>query len=88
MGVPNKRSRLTDDPLGYRTEEEETYYKAKDCIVHITSHILDSGLATESELKMLDEKSLEAVNVATKFANDSPFPSDDELVTDVYVNYP
>ena len=77
-----------DDPLGYRSEEEETYYKAKDCIVQITSHILDSGLASESELKALDEQALEAVNVATKFANDSPFPDDSELTTDVYINYP
>ncbi len=76
-----------DDPLGYRTQEEEDYYEAKDCIKQITEHLLDSGIATESELTAVDEKALNAVAVATKFANDSPFPDSEELTTDVYVSY-
>ena len=77
-----------DDPLGYRTEEEEAYYKARDCLVHLKAHLLDGGYATESDLDTIEEGALEAVVAATKFANDSPFPPEEELYTDVYVSYP
>ena len=76
-----------DDPLGYRTQEEEDYYEARDCIEQMTQHLLDNGIATETELAAVDEKALNAVAVATKFANDSPFPGPEELTTDVYVSY-
>jgi TPP-dependent pyruvate/acetoin dehydrogenase alpha subunit len=76
-----------DDPLGYRTQEEEDYYEARDCIKRLREHILDGGHAAESDLEQLDQKALAAVAEATKFANDSPFPDAEELVTDVYVSY-
>jgi TPP-dependent pyruvate/acetoin dehydrogenase alpha subunit len=77
-----------DDPLGYRTQEEEDYYKGRDCIKRMEEHLLDAGFATETDLKAIDEKVLAAIAEATKFANDSPFPDPSELTTDVYVSYP
>ncbi len=77
-----------DDPLGYRTKEEEDYYKGRDCIKRMEEHLLDAGFATESDLKTIDERVLIAIGEATKFANDSPFPDPSELTTDVYVSYP
>ena len=77
-----------DDPLTYRTEEEETYYRNKDCIDSLLVHILDGGHATEKDLEAIDEGALAAVAAATKFANESPFPDGWELFTDVYVSYP
>ena len=77
-----------DDPLGYRTEEEEAYYHDRDCISQIRAHILDGGYAAADELEAIDAKALEAVASATKFADDSPFPEPEELTTDVYVSYP
>ncbi len=77
-----------DDPLGYRTKEEEDYYKGRDCIKRMEEHLLDAGFATESDLKTIDERVLVAIGEATKFANDSPFPDPSELTTDVYVSYP
>lgn len=77
-----------DDPLGYRTQEEEDYYEGRDCIKRMEEHLLDSGLATESDLKAIDEKALAAIAEATKFADESPFPDPSELTTDVYVSYP
>ncbi len=76
-----------DDPLGYRTQEEEDYYEARDCLVRIEAHIVDGGFATESELRAIDEECQQAVTDATTFADESPFPDADELMTDVYVNY-
>ena len=75
-----------DDPLTYRTQEEEDYYEGRDCIEQLRNHILDTGKATEADLAALDEKAVVAVTGASKFADESPFPSPEELTTDVYVN--
>jgi len=76
-----------DNPLGYRTEEEESYYQNRDCIDRFKTHLLDAAIATEDDLAAIDQKALEKVSAATKFADESPFPEMDELYTDVYVSY-
>ncbi len=76
-----------DNPLGYRTEEEEAYYLDRDCIDRLKAHLLDGGYAAESDLAVIDERAVEAVLAAVKFADESPFPDDEELTTDVYVSY-
>jgi pyruvate dehydrogenase E1 component alpha subunit len=76
-----------DDALGYRTEEEEEYYKGRDCLARLESFIVNEGFATESDLRALDEEVSDDVAQATTFADDSPFPEPDELLTDVYVRY-
>ena len=76
-----------DDPLGYRTQEEEDYYEARDCINALRAHITDGGYATEGDVDAIEASALAAVVAATSFADESPFPDDSELTTDVYVNY-
>ena len=76
-----------DDPLGYRTQEEEDYYEARDCIVNLRTHLLDSEIATADELEGIESGAVEAVAAASKFADESPFPEPEELTTDVYINY-
>ena len=76
-----------DDPLGYRTQEEEDYYEARDCITALRAHITDGGYAAEGEVEALEQKALAAVAAATTFADESPFPDPSELTTDVYVSY-
>ena len=76
-----------DDPLGYRTQEEEDYYEARDCIASLRAHITDGGYATEGEIEALEARALQAVAAATAFADESPFPDASELTTDVYVSY-
>jgi pyruvate dehydrogenase E1 component alpha subunit len=77
-----------DNPLGYRSEDEEAHFKARDCIARVKTHILESGVASEADLQALDEKAAAAVEEASKFANESPFPELEELFTDVYISYP
>ena len=77
-----------DDPLGYRTEEEEAYYQARDCIERLKAHLLEGGYSNEEELAEMDARAVEAVAEATRFADDSPFPPAADLYTDVYVSYP
>ena len=76
-----------DNPLGYRSEEEQKFYMDRDCIVQARAYILDGSYANEEELDEIDSDCLEAVSKATKYANDSPFPDPDELTEDVYVSY-
>ena len=76
-----------DDPLGYRTQEEEDYYEARDCIVTLKAHITDGGYATEGDIDAIEARALTAVLEATTFADESPFPDPSELTTDVYVSY-
>ena len=76
-----------DDPLGYRTQEEEDYYEARDCIATLRAHITDGGYATEGEIEALETRALQAVAAAAAFADESPFPDASELTTDVYVSY-
>jgi TPP-dependent pyruvate/acetoin dehydrogenase alpha subunit len=76
-----------DDPLTYRTQEEEDYYEARDCIATMGAYLLENDLATQEELDAVDQQALSDVADAIKFADESPFPDDSELMTDVYISY-
>ena len=76
-----------DDPLTYRTEEEQEYYMNRDCIVTFKKYILDSSLADENELAQIEKDCEAAIATSVKFADDSPYPSDEALTEDVYTTY-
>ena len=76
-----------DNPLLYRTEKEETEFKARDCNERLKKYLLDNQVATEDDLESMDREIIGDVAEATKFANESPFPDSSELTTDVYVSY-
>ncbi len=77
-----------DNPLLYRTKEEEEYYRARDCIDRLRLYIIEHGVAGEEDVQVLDEKATEAVAAASKFADESPLPEPEDLFEDVYVSYP
>ena len=77
-----------DNPLGYRTEEEETYYKDRDCIDQLRTYLLENEVSTEEGVLAMEQTALDAVVAASKFADESPFPDPSELYTDVYISYP
>jgi len=76
-----------DDPLTYRSEEEQEYYMNRDCIVTFKKYILDSSLADEDELAQIEKNCDSAIAASVKFADESPYPSDDALMEDVYTTY-
>jgi pyruvate dehydrogenase E1 component alpha subunit len=78
------------DPQKYRPKEEVEEYKSKDPILVVRKTILDNKFATEKELGAIDARVDEIVTASVKFAEESPFPDDDEVLKDVYVdkNYP
>ena len=78
------------DPQKYRTKEEVEEYKGKDPISLLLNTMYENKLATEEEIKAINERVEAAVNESVKFAEESPWPNDDEVLKDVYVdqNYP
>ena len=78
------------DPQKYRTKEEVDEYKEQDPIAQIRATILSNGFAKEEELKVIDERIDGIVAESVKFAEESPWPDDNEVLKDVYIdkNYP
>ena len=77
-----------DDPLTYRSEAAQSFYMDRDCITSFRRYILDGSFADEDELDNIDLQCQEKIAVSVQYADDSPFPDDEELTKDVYNNYP
>ena len=78
------------DPQKYRTKEELEEYKAKDPIGILLNTIKTNKIATDEEIEQINQRVEQAVAECVKFAEESPWPNDDEVLKDVYVdqNYP
>lgn len=78
------------DPQKYRTKEEVEEYRGKDPIANLISGIRKNKFATDEELEAINKRVEAGVIESVKFAEESPWPSDDEVLKDVYVdqNYP
>jgi pyruvate dehydrogenase E1 component alpha subunit len=78
------------DPQKYRSKDEVEEYKDKDPIQKILKTIKDNKYATEEELNSINERIDKIVAESVKFAEESPWPDDDEVLKDVYAdkNYP
>ena len=78
------------DPAKYRTKEELEDYKNQDPIEHVRAVILENGWAKAEDLDAIEEKIKTTVNECVTFAEESPYPTVDEVYKDVYVdqNYP
>ncbi|RAJ79232.1 pyruvate dehydrogenase E1 component alpha subunit [Chitinophaga dinghuensis] len=84
------RGHSMSDPAKYRTKEEVEEYKEKDPINEVLKVIQKNKWATEAEIEAINEKVKKEVEDCVTFAEESPWPSDDELLKDVYVqeDYP
>lgn len=72
------------DPGNYRTREEIAKYQERDPIVLFEDSLKQAGIFNEKEFEKIEQEAIEAVEKAIKFAEESPFPSESELLTDVY----
>ncbi|HRP10581.1 MAG TPA: pyruvate dehydrogenase (acetyl-transferring) E1 component subunit alpha [Terricaulis sp.] len=80
------RGHSMSDPAKYRTKEEVDEQKAKrDPIEHVKKLLIDSGHASEDELKQIDRDIRAVVTESAEFAQQSPEPDPGELLTDVYI---
>jgi pyruvate dehydrogenase E1 component alpha subunit len=74
------------DPAGavYRTRDEVEREKLRDPIVLFRARVLDAGVLGESEIAGLEQDVNDAVEAAVAFADASPEPPDEWLLTDIY----
>jgi pyruvate dehydrogenase E1 component alpha subunit len=86
MNTYRYRGHSVSDPQKYRSKDEVEEYKDQDPIIKVRKTILDNNFATEATLKEIDEKINGIVEASVKFAEDSPWPDDSELLKDVYID--
>ncbi|MEY4097831.1 MAG: pyruvate dehydrogenase (acetyl-transferring) component subunit alpha [Bacteroidota bacterium] len=80
------RGHSVSDPQKYRSKDEVEDYKNQDPITKVHATILDNKFATAEELKAIDNKIAGIVEASVKFAEDSPWPDESELLKDVYID--
>lgn len=78
------RGHSMSDPAKYRTKEELEEYKDKDPIIQVLQTIVDNKYATDEEIEAINEKVRAEVEESVRFAEESPYPNDDELYKDIY----
>lgn len=78
------------DPQKYRSKEEVDEYKEQDPISKVRTTILENGFATEEFLNDIDKRIDAVIEESVRFAEESPWPDDNEVLKDVYIdqNYP
>jgi pyruvate dehydrogenase E1 component alpha subunit len=78
------------DPQKYRTKEELEEYKERDPIDHVLAVLKKEHKVTDAVITAIEERVKTEVEECVKFAEESPWPADDELLKDVYTqqDYP
>lgn len=74
----------TGDPQVYRTREEVDAWRQKDPIKRLRSHLIENAILTAAECDALEQKSIDAVEAATRFALESPEPDPAHVMDDVF----
>ena len=74
------------DPGTYRTKEEVEREKQRDPIVLFRNHLTAEAVIKESDWKALEKEVRAVVDEAVRYADASPEPPLDWLLTDVYVS--
>ena len=75
----------SSDQRAYRTREEEAEWHERDPITVLGKKLLQSGVATQSELDEMAAKATKTIDDSINFALDSPYPEVSELYNDIYV---
>jgi pyruvate dehydrogenase E1 component alpha subunit len=71
------------DPGNYRTRAEIQKYQERDPIVLFKDSLKDAGVFTDKDFDFIEAEAHDAVTHAVKFADESPFPDESELMTNV-----
>jgi pyruvate dehydrogenase E1 component alpha subunit len=77
-GDPNQGRR-------YRTTEEIEGWKKKDPILRLREKLLEEKLLTKKKMASIETRIVEEIDQAVEFANQSKFPTADEMYEDVLV---
>lgn len=72
------------DPGNYRTRDEIAKYQERDPIVLFKDSLKAAKVLTDKDFEQIEKEAVEATANALKFAEESPFPQESELYTDVF----
>jgi len=73
-----------NDACGYRPKEEEQEWFSRDPVHTFRKRILDEGVATEEELKKLEEEVVAEIEAEVEYAQNSADPLPESALRDVY----
>jgi pyruvate dehydrogenase E1 component alpha subunit len=69
----------------YRTPAEIDDYKTNHDPLRIWgNHLLEEGILTQADIEAIDVEAKDEANAAVKFAEESPFPPESDILKDVY----
>ena len=72
------------DPLNYREKEEVERWRLQDPVERVKRAALERGVLTEAEIADLEGRIEAQIEEAVEFAKNSPDPTPDQLMTDIY----
>ncbi len=84
MDTYRYRGHSMSDPATYRSKEELNCKKELDPIDSLRAHLLGNKIASEAEIKKVDDLVKEQVSEIVEFAKNSPEPDESELLTEIY----
>ncbi|MFC1956889.1 thiamine pyrophosphate-dependent dehydrogenase E1 component subunit alpha [Chloroflexota bacterium] len=68
----------------YRTKEEVEGWRKKDPIPRFEKYLIDRGVLTGEEVARIKQDTLQELDAAVKFADESPLPEPEEALEDVF----
>lgn len=74
----------SSDSRSYRTQDEEQEWKARCPIDTLRRKLLTAKAVSEDDIANMDADALRKIESAVRFADESPYPSAEDLETDVY----
>ncbi len=72
------------DPLNYREKEEVERWRLQDPIERVKAAAVSQGVLSSAEAEDLERRIEAQIEEAVEFARNSPEPSVDQLMTDIY----
>ena len=74
------------DPLTYRTKEEaEDWKQNRDPLARFEARVVADGVVHPGNLRRIDGEVAALIDAAVREAEEAPFPTPDDVLTDVYV---
>jgi pyruvate dehydrogenase E1 component alpha subunit len=72
------------DPLNYREKEEVERWRQQDPVEGVKRAVVELGVMRADEVEALEQRINTEIEEAVEFAKNSPDPTPDQLMTDIY----
>ncbi len=73
--------------MSYFTKEEQEQNRARDPIEGFKKRVLERGILSDDDFATIDSEVSRLIEDSVKYAEESPYPSPEEITTDIYVSY-